>query len=1849
MTDDATMLGHVVHRLFEQAADKYAEKTALACSDASLSYRGLNGLANRLGRALRCRGVQSGHLVVIAMERSVNVVAAMLGVWKSGAAYVPVDIALPTERIRQMIDDAAPKVIVTDNYPPEALSRWKDACLSIEDAQIGLEPAGPDLGMPTRADEPAYVMYTSGSTGRPKGVEMSHGSVANYLLSMGRRAPGCSDHDRMLAVTTISFDMAIPELLVPLLCGATTVIARTEEARDAGALRSLMKRHEINVMQGTPATWQLLLDGGWRGEPRLSKVWTAGEALSRRLADRLLAYSDSVWNLYGPTETSYATVGRVYGGDEDVEPGLTKERFVKNPFDGGVMYRTGDRACFVGPNRLRLLGRIDGQVKVRGYRIEPGDIEAAITKHADVDAATVVLRDGRLVAYCICGAGVKRDVGRLLRPWLAEALPAYMMPALFVKVHDFPLTTNGKVDRKALPDPVATGASTPMEAELATGLEAVILVVWRRVLGHDGIQIDDNFFQIGGDSARIIAVQAQLAELLGRPVSTAALFDYFTVRTLAAHLQHNPGEDGSAKASRQSGHDQADLAIVSMACRLPGGVTTPEDFWGLLDRGGDAITDVPVDRWDANALYNADADAPGTSYCRQGGFVDSTDSFDAGFFGMSPREARGLDPLQRIMLETCWEAIERAGYTSHDLRGSKTGVFLGVSHTAADNAGYDSTCLADLDGYAVTGSAGGTLSGRLSYVLGLEGPALTVDTACSSALVALDLACHALRRNECDLAIVGGVSLLSGPGLHVAFSRLRGMSADGRCRAFAADASGTGWGEGAAVVVLKRLPDALHDGDAVDAVVRGAAVNHGGRAAGLTVPSGPAQQRVVHAALEASGLAPADIDYIEAHGTGTKLGDPIEGEALAAVFGPSRAERPEPLWVGSAKSNIGHTQAAAGLVGILKVALAMRHEMIPRTLHVTEPTTAVDWQGARMAPVQVARPWKARVDRPRRAGVSAFGIGGTNAHVVVEEAPASTYHSPARQVPLPHVLPLLVSGRTAAALSQQSDKLLRYLRDAVEARPNDVAFSLATTRDHFRFRKVLMAADKDELLNLLADVPNGPLPPAHPVEPRLAMLFAGQGGQWPGMGRELATQYPVFRQALKEIASHFIPLLERPLLDVMWAAPDDNAAALLQRTDYAQPAIFALEVALWHLWTSWGVRPTVLLGHSIGELGVAHVAGVIDLPDACRLVAARGRLMQAVPLRGGMTSLAANAWEVTTALEALGLSNKVELAGHNTPTQTVTSGDVDSLKRLACHFAGQGRATKALAVSHAFHSHHMDGMLDDLRAVAQTIRYHPLTELAVVSSLTGLMVDAEELRQPEYWVRQARGAVRFCDAVRTLSTEQRINVFLELGPRPVLGTMAAATLGAAGEAPISYMASLAPGKHVVIQESLAALHVRHVPIDWHAYFAPFGCQRVELPTYAFQKDPLGPVRRISLKPVIAGPPPAQLEMKMNWHPVDRPALPHPIHDSGLPTPDSDILSAKENVDEEMVLDMVREAAAEALGLSSPNAVDLDAGLQELGIDSFTAVMMRGKLVHRTGLATSADAIDVLSSVNLRVLGQNLLSLMQKCLAPCSPSTSFPGFGEEALLSRSTPDSTPDVCPTPSALVAVASSFDASHRILCPALGLESSNISPHLLSAALNHFDSQSWCHDIMHDVSPTTGALPGYGRAIAFIPQAFSPGASSNLQFIGNTLAGNRGGTTQPPLPHMLSLFRPSDADHARDPLRPINRVVSLFALGNGTAGHEGILHGGLTATLLDESISILHEINAALAKSGAAFAGANVTASLTVKFLAPIATAEPALCVAVWLEEVQGLYTTVKAELTNSRGQRLAAAESTYAAVEG
>ncbi|SDD13058.1 type I polyketide synthase [Actinokineospora iranica] len=1015
---------------------------------------------------------------------------------------------------------------------------------------------------------------------------------------------------------------------------------------------------------------------------------------------------------------------------------------------------------------------------------------------------------------------------RAMAAAVALPVPAAFQPSLLSAADTVPTLLSGLVRRRSKPSapprvlPSGQGMSGKQAADLVRATTAVVL----GLSDPNTLDMGKAFREQGFDSLAGVDLRNRLIAATGRQLPATAVFDHPTPRALAAFLADDgQGADGPRQPARTRPRSTEPIAIVGMACRFPGGVRSADDLWRLVLDGRDAISEFPVNRgWDLDRLYHPDPDHPGTSYTRHGGFLHDADLFDAAFFDMSPREALATDPQQRLLLETAWETFEHAGIDPTGLRGTRTGVYTGVMYD--DYASRLPVTPPEVEGFLLAGNTSSVVSGRLAYTYGLEGPAITVDTACSSSLVALHLAANALRSGEVDLALAGGVTVMSGPSTFVEFSRQNGLSADGRCKSFSAAADGTGWSEGVGLLLVERLSDARRNGHQVLAVLRGSAVNSDGASNGLTAPNGPAQERVIRAALADAGLSGGDVDLVEAHGTGTRLGDPIEAQALLSTYGQ---DRDRPVWLGSLKSNLGHAQAAAGVGGVIKVVQALRHGVAPRTLHLGEPSPHVDWSAGAVEPLAEQRDWP-ELDRPRRAAVSAFGISGTNAHVILEQVETA---APARRPdPAGPVVPLLLSARDGQALRTRAERLRAHLAEDATVDVLDVAGTLADRRAHLDQRAVVLGADRDALLRGLAAVAAGApgtLTGHGSGRGGLAFLFTGQGAQRAGMSRGLYERSPVYRAAFDEVCAHLDPVLDRPLRSVVFAGSGSADAAMLDQTQFTQAALFAVEVALFRFAEHHGLTPDYLLGHSVGEVAAAHVAGVFDLADACRLVAARGAAMGSARSDGAMAALEASEDEVLGTL-----APGAAIAGVNGPRAVVVSGDEAAVTAMVELWSARGRRTRRLAVSHAFHCAHMDGVLAAFRSALDSVTFRePL--LPVVSNVTGDIATAARMTSPDYWVSHVREAVRFLDGVRTLR-RAGVTEFVELGPDGVLTALVAQAVadeeGAVGAA----VSMLRSGRDDLesAYAALGALHVRGVAVDWSPLLP--ATRLVPLPRYPFQ-------------------------------------------------------------------------------------------------------------------------------------------------------------------------------------------------------------------------------------------------------------------------------------------------------------------------------------------------------------------------------------------------------------------------------
>ncbi|MFJ4672332.1 type I polyketide synthase [Kitasatospora purpeofusca] len=1012
------------------------------------------------------------------------------------------------------------------------------------------------------------------------------------------------------------------------------------------------------------------------------------------------------------------------------------------------------------------------------------------------------------------------------------------------------------------------------------------------------------------------------------------------VAALRAALQDNE-QLAAEKAALEAAAGEP-IAIVGMACRLPGEVASPADLWQLVADGRDGVGEFPEDRgWDLDGLFDPDPDRAGRSYVREGGFLHGAADFDAAFFGISPREALAMDPQQRLLLETSWEALERAGLDPAGLRGTAVGVFSGVMYH--DYATGLRSVPAGLEGFLATGTSGSVASGRVSYTLGLEGPAITVDTACSSSLVAVHLAAQSLRSGESTLALAGGVAVMSQPSPFVEFSRQRGLATDGRCKAFADAADGTGWAEGVAVLVLERLSDARRLGHEVLAVVRGAAVNQDGASNGLTAPNGPAQQRVIRAALANARLTAADVDAVEAHGTGTPLGDPIEAQAVLATYGQGRPAE-QPLWLGSLKSNIGHTQAAAGAAGVIKMVEALRHGVLPKSLHVDAPTTQVDWSAGEVRLLTEARPWPA-TERPRRAAVSAFGVSGTNAHVILEEAPAAEPRTPAVEPAVEPAareavaVPWLVSAASAGALRAQAERLLDYI-EARGPAPADAARALAESRTLLAHRAVVVADALDGHRTGLAALAGDAASPAlvtgtADVAGQTVLVFPGQGSQWVGMGRRLLAESVVFAEALGEVGKALEPYVDWSLLDVVNQVP---GAASLERVDVVQPVSFAVNVALARLWASLGVVPDAVVGHSQGEIAAAHVAGILSLEDAASVVALRSQaIARGLAGRGGMVSVGLPLARVADRLPA-----GVEVAAVNGPSSVVVAGDPAGLDALVAAFEEQGVRVRRIPVDYASHTAHVESIEAELAELLGSVR----PRSAVVPFLS--TVENRWLEGPEldagYWYRNLRRTVRFADAVETLAAAE-YRAFVEVSAHPVLahGIVEALEAASVRDAAVTGTLRRDEGGWDRVLLSAAALHVRGVEVDWSASYAGSGTLPAsELPTYPFQHRHYW-LESVPVTTTPAGDSPMATETEPDTVVEEAPGA---VLARRLAEADPGERPA-------VLVEVIRTEVAAVLGHEDTGEIGADAVFFDIGFVSLTAVELRNRLQNVTGLELPA--------------------------------------------------------------------------------------------------------------------------------------------------------------------------------------------------------------------------------------------------------------------------------------------------------
>ncbi len=1480
-------------KVFSNVSGKYPENIALNFEGSTTTYRSLDEESNRLANYLIGLGVVSEVIVGISLDRSPEMIVALLAILKSGGAYLPLDPGYPKNRLQYMIVDSGLSFIVTTTSGKENLPETSASLLCL-DVLIGALSDEPITAPEIEIDKGslAYLLYTSGSTGNPKGVMIEHKALSNFVASH-RCVFDVSERDRILLFASLNFDTSIFAISLALQFGATLYLARKENLIGEG-LVSYLSNNDISWALLPPPVASALQP---KKLDKLKTLVFGGEACSQALV-KAWSKGRDVFNAYGPTETTvWATVAKVEGnsavsigrpiantqsyvldkylnlqpigvpgelhiGGDSLARGylnredLTNEKFIPNPFDdkeGARLYKTGDLVRYLEDGNIEYLGRMDHQIKIRGFRVELGEIESILREHVSVEDALVVACDGAggasedryLAAYIVRtpGGDTSSDV---LRRCLKEKIPDYMVPSAFILLDAFPLTVNKKIDRNNLPTPIISGGSSDEEySPPQNEIERIISDVWLSLLPLSKVSTCENFFDVGGHSLLLARVFGKLPERLKSKLSMIDLFKYPTIQALSSYLEKVEGGDMSylhqdtylerLRLRRRSMESVMGmkLAIVGMAGRFPGAENV-SGFWDNIASKKESIAFYSKEELREAGVSEILLSDP--KYVRAKGAILDVKGFDASFFGFSSREAQITDPQQRLFLECSWEAFEDANFIPDSKKG-RTGVYAGVginNYMMNNLSGHQELVQAMGDYPLMIGNDKDFLASRIAYKLNLNGPAVVVQTACSTSLVAVHTACQALLNQECDTALAGGVSLgrleksgyLYRPGMI--------MSPDGHCRAFDAAAEGTVQGQGAGAVVIKRLDDALANNDHIYAVINGTAINNdGSNKPGFTSPAVEGQATAVLSAIASADISPGDISYVETHGTGTQMGDPIEIEGLSEAFRTEKVLR-DRCAIGSVKTNIGHLDAASGVVGLIKVAKALEQKKLPPTLHYLKNNPKINFEKTPFYVNTELKDWI--VDAGiRYAGVSSFGIGGTNAHVVLGESPNRCPSGKSRAWGL-----LVLSAKTPAALETVTQHLLHYLKTMENVNFSNVCYSLKVGRKRFDYRRYLVCRNVDEAIaELEGSHGNDVVTTAHKDIPKkIVFMFSGQGSQYLHMAGQLYKSEVLFRKEVNRcrdiLKERFVSLYEN--LDVLDMSAQTD---LLHQTYITQPALFILEYSLAKTLMSWGVEPDIMIGHSVGEYVAACLAGVFSLEQALELVAIRGDLIQNLPEGRMLTVMLpeVNAREY--------LSEDISLAAINGDNRCVYSGDSKAIIELQHTLNKDGVQNRLLHTSHAFHSHMMEPVLEKFKdSVGRRNPQKP--NIPFISGVTGKYITDEQATSADYWAQHLRKEIRFNDGLHTLLdreaefgsyAEQRF-ILLEVGPSKVLTTLAKQHAKKQSEDLV-----IATMRHAFeeisdtrqLLKAMGQLWANNVDVDWEEFHSARQRYRVPLPTYPFER------------------------------------------------------------------------------------------------------------------------------------------------------------------------------------------------------------------------------------------------------------------------------------------------------------------------------------------------------------------------------------------------------------------------------
>jgi amino acid adenylation domain-containing protein len=1463
----------LVHELVKTQITRQPTRIAIRFGSQQLTYQQLDQKASRIAWLLN-KNCQDEQIIGISTTRTIDMIAGVLGILRSGRAYLPIDPTYPPDRLSQIIKESAVKSCLASgkdhnvllNTGIKIISSGMDGHVAEYSSQNSF-----GSGMPL-----AYILYTSGSTGKPKGVSMGHAALVNLLKwqsGESKAGPGTNT----LQFAPLSFDVSFQEIFSTLSTGGTLVLAGDDIRLDPFRLLELIKEEAINrIFLPFVALQQLAETAGTNNyfPSCLQEVITAGEQL--KITPQLIKLFSGIpecklFNQYGPTEAHVVTqlllegdplhwpalpgIGRpisnaqifiidehkllleagetgelIIGGSCLAEgylnqPGLTAGKFFEwqHPAKGKMrMYRTGDLARYGPGGNLEFLGRMDDQVKIRGHRVEPGEIEVMLNKYPDVEQAVVIARENksgqkRLLAYF--KPGNARINVNAVRAYLENSLPQYMVPSAIIGVQQFPKTTSGKIDKNALPGiEIKRPDLDTVYLPPATDSERKIAGVWASLLEMDRTGTMDNFFELGGNSLLAIKTIVELREKYDLELPVTRLYSHPTIKELANFLDH--GDTLDQEKNIQQVLPTHDIAVIGLAGRFPGAGNV-EVFWQNLVDGKETTSFFSSEELDPSV---PDELRNNPAYVKARGILNDADMFDASFFGINPNLASLMDPQQRLFLEISWELLEKTGYLPAHYKGS-IGVFAGSGNNTYyfNNVQHNPGLVDQVGAFQVmTANEKDYIATRTAFQLNLKGPAISLNTGCSTSLLAISQAVENIRAGRCDMAIAGGVAVTVPLKSGHLYEEGAMLSREGHCRPFDTMAGGTVFSDGAGVVLLKKLNEAVADGDTIYGIIKGIGVNNdGANKNSFTAPSASGQAAAIKQAINEAGIDAAEIGYIEAHGTATPIGDPIEIEGLKMAFGLQSAK--QYCAIGSVKGNLGHLTAAAGVTGFIKTVLTLYHQQVPASINFNSSNPQIDFENSPFYVNTTLRSWT--TDK-RIAGVSSFGVGGTNVHIIMESADAMASCSPD---PKPAQL-LQFSAKSVESLKNYSDKLADLINHKEGVSLQDVAFSLRSTRQQFNQRRFVVAGDcKTAISKLQSPASQGEQILNRNAFDQVVFVFPGQGSQFVNMGKELYKQEPIFRDAVDECAFLLYEFMKEDIRTILFDDTTINKSHLINNTRYTQPAMFIYEYALAKLWMNWGIKPSALIGHSIGEFVAAHLSGIFSLGDAIRLIETRGRLMAELP-QGSMISVLAGIEQVMK-LIPVGLS----VAAINSRKMTVVAGPADDIDFFSIKLNEAGIGNKKLVTSHAFHSDMMQPVKLPFEKLVTSITINKPT-IPIYSTVTGKLLSDSEAIDPEYWSNHLVATVRFADAVEELLSRAP-TAFLEIGPRNVTTTLVKQQAGDRQVLAIASQRQESNGHHhyAEILEAVGQLWINGISIDFSKLTNKSNACRIDLPSYAFDK------------------------------------------------------------------------------------------------------------------------------------------------------------------------------------------------------------------------------------------------------------------------------------------------------------------------------------------------------------------------------------------------------------------------------